>query len=184
MAILLQYIELHIVDWRRYLRIEKQLTLSNEFDFDHVLNEMIKSKVNGLSLPAMDKTDLKQYVGVMTLDDRQQIYRKIQELITKYPRVCSGKRKMEPAMDDANEPPKKKIKLESITTDKSRMHMSAKEVADWIGALGPAYKQYMNRFIEDAIDGCLMNELDERSLSEIVTQRIHGKKIMREWNEL
>eukprot|EP01083_Nonionella_stella_P011000 31259_1 len=38
-----------IVCWIKYLKLEKQLNLSDEFDFDHILNEMIKSKMNGLS---------------------------------------------------------------------------------------------------------------------------------------
>eukprot|EP01083_Nonionella_stella_P276733 940559_1 len=59
-----------IICWIKYLKLQKQLTLSDAFDFDHVLNEMIKSKMNGLSLKTIDKSDLKT-VGVMTLDDRR-----------------------------------------------------------------------------------------------------------------
>eukprot|EP01083_Nonionella_stella_P170604 580948_1 len=144
-----------IIDWIKYLNVRKQLALSNEFDFDHVLNEMIRSKMNGLLLPNMDKTDLKT-VGVMALGDRRQIDRKFQELISKYPRACD---------------------IDHTMSAKS----TAKEVADWVVTLGPAYKQYMDRFIADAIDGCLMHELDEESLGEIVTNKIHIKKIMRQW---
>eukprot|EP01083_Nonionella_stella_P210324 761540_1 len=73
-----------IINWLKYLHIRNELTLCNEFDFDNVLNEMIKSKMNGLSLATIDKTDLKT-VGVMALNDRQQIYHKINELMAKYP---------------------------------------------------------------------------------------------------
>eukprot|EP01083_Nonionella_stella_P269354 911252_1 len=70
----------------KYLKLQQQLTLSNEFDFDHVLNEMIKSKMNGLSFINIDKSDLKT-VGVMTLDDRRQIYHRINELMAKFPHM-------------------------------------------------------------------------------------------------
>eukprot|EP01083_Nonionella_stella_P000697 1979_1 len=58
-----------IICWIKYLKVQKQLILSNEFDFDYVLNGMIKSKMNGLSLKSIGKSDLKT-VGVMKLDDR------------------------------------------------------------------------------------------------------------------
>eukprot|EP01083_Nonionella_stella_P160393 524304_1 len=48
-----------IIGWIKYLKLQKQLTLSNEFDFDHVLNEMATSKMNGLSLATVDKSVLK-----------------------------------------------------------------------------------------------------------------------------
>eukprot|EP01083_Nonionella_stella_P167054 560460_1 len=122
---------------------------------------------------------LEQRIDGMTSGDRQQIY----------PRAGNSantnngrKRKLEQENDNSNEPPKKKLKLDSNVKDKSKM--SAKEVADWMGALGPAYQQYMDRCIDDAIDGCLMNELDEQSLTEIVTNKIHIKKIIIGWNKL
>eukprot|EP01083_Nonionella_stella_P270394 915604_1 len=113
-------------------------------------------------------TDVEQRI-VITLDDLLQIHpRSANSANTNNGR----KRKVEQVNDDnSNEPPKKKHKLASNVKDKSKM--SAKEVADWMGALGPAYKQYMDRCIDDAIDGCLMNELDEQSLTEIVTNKIH-----------
>eukprot|EP01083_Nonionella_stella_P268578 908015_1 len=122
---------------------------------------------------------LEQRIDGMAFGDRQQIY----------PRASNSantnngrKRKVEQENDNSNEPPKKKHKLDSNVKDKSKM--SAKEVADWMGALGPAYQQYMDRCIDDAIDGCLMNELDEQSLTEIVTNKIHIKKIIIGWNKL
>eukprot|EP01083_Nonionella_stella_P176249 616155_1 len=49
----------------------------------------------GLSLKSIDKSDLKT-VGVMTLDDRQQIYHKIHELKAKYPHIHQNARSAQP----------------------------------------------------------------------------------------
>eukprot|EP01083_Nonionella_stella_P225956 802897_1 len=73
-----------IICWFKYLQIQNELMLSNEFDFECVLNEMVKSKMNGLSFTSIDKSDLKT-IGVTTLNDRQQIYHKINTLMAKYP---------------------------------------------------------------------------------------------------
>eukprot|EP01083_Nonionella_stella_P013553 38157_1 len=73
-----------IICWLKYLQIQNELILSNEFDFDFVLNEMIKSKMNGLSFATIDKSDLKT-IGVLALDDRQQMYHTINALMVKYP---------------------------------------------------------------------------------------------------
>eukprot|EP01083_Nonionella_stella_P105331 302946_1 len=91
----------------------------------------------------------------------------------------SGKRKLQNA-NDVNKPQLKKRKLNS--KDKSKM--SAKDVANWIGSLGNAYKQYVNPCIDNAIDGSLMDELNEDSLSDMVANKIHRKKIMLEWYKL
>eukprot|EP01083_Nonionella_stella_P276700 940329_1 len=68
--------------------MQNELTLSDEFDFDLVLKEMNQSKMNGLSLAKIDKLDLKT-IGVMSLNDRQQIFQKIIALMTKYPHQSS-----------------------------------------------------------------------------------------------
>eukprot|EP01083_Nonionella_stella_P167053 560459_1 len=145
------------------------------------LTTYVEKLVNDFQSLKQQLTDVEERIDGMALDHRQQI--------TTYPRASNSantnngrKRKLEQENDNSNEPPRKKLRLDSNVKDKSKM--SAKEVADWMGALGPAYKQYMDRCIEHAIDGCLMNELDEQSLTEIVTNKIHIKKIIIGWNKL
>eukprot|EP01083_Nonionella_stella_P231104 816318_1 len=97
--------------------------------------------------------------------------------------VKTGKRKLKDIQNDdndLNEPQHKKSKLNSENKPK----MSVKEVAKWMGSLGSAYKQYIKPCIENGIDGSLMDELNEDSLSDMVANKIHRKKIMLEWYKL
>eukprot|EP01083_Nonionella_stella_P100332 282840_1 len=95
----------------------------------------------------------------------------------------TGKRKLKDMQNDdndLNEPQLKKPKFNS----KNKSKMSTKEVSNWIGSLGSAYKQYVKPCIENAIDGSLLDELNEDSLSDMITNKIHRKKIMLEWYKL
>eukprot|EP01083_Nonionella_stella_P028821 79423_1 len=62
-----------IICWIKCLQIQNELTLSDDFDFDHVLNEMKRCKMSGLSWTNMNQSDVKLNVDVMNVADRQQI---------------------------------------------------------------------------------------------------------------
>eukprot|EP01083_Nonionella_stella_P046662 124910_1 len=74
-----------IVCWISYLSSKNELTLSNNTN----LEIMKKSKMNGESLVGVHKSDLTS-VGFDNLNDVQQIYQKISELISKYPQRNDG----------------------------------------------------------------------------------------------
>eukprot|EP01083_Nonionella_stella_P207185 752901_1 len=46
-----------IICWIKCLQIQNELTLSDDFDFDHVLNEMKRCKMSGLSWTNMNQSD-------------------------------------------------------------------------------------------------------------------------------
>eukprot|EP01084_Bolivina_argentea_P079366 143982_1 len=104
--------------------------------------------------------------------------------------ISSGgrKRKLDDSSNSSQPPPKKRkiepkpIKVEPNDRVKSRM--SVEQVADWICSLGQAYAQYKKTWIEDGIDGLLMDSLNEDLLCDMVTKKIHAKKIALEWANL
>ena len=61
---------------------------------------------------------------------------------------------------------------------------TAKQCADWLGDLGPVYKQYRQAFVDNGIDGEFMGELDDELLSEIVPWYPHRTEILSAWNKL
>eukprot|EP01083_Nonionella_stella_P197102 724857_1 len=61
---------------------------------------------------------------------------------------------------------------------------SEKDCAKWVGSLGNAYKQYMESFIHNGIDGGLLGELDHDDLKIITHLKLHRKKILMAWRQL
>lgn len=75
-----------IIIWIRYLIAENKLVLSQNIDLIEIEEEMKKCGVNGMWFERMDKNELK-LIGFSTLNDRQQIYDKIQDLLSSYPNM-------------------------------------------------------------------------------------------------
>eukprot|EP01083_Nonionella_stella_P015354 42955_1 len=61
---------------------------------------------------------------------------------------------------------------------------SADDCAKWVGSLGNAYKQYMESFVHNGIDGDLLNELDHDTLKEVIPLKLHRTKILMAWHKV
>ena len=61
---------------------------------------------------------------------------------------------------------------------------SKEQCSDWVGNLGAVYKQYMQAFVDNGIDGEFLGELDDDTLKEIVPSALHRKKILSAWGKL
>eukprot|EP01083_Nonionella_stella_P021418 59410_1 len=81
--------------------------------------------------------------------------------------------------DEQRERPKKKRKL-----NKSKNDWNTEEVAEWLKSLGQSYHQYVQEFVDARVDGDLLSVLDEQSLSDTVTTKLHRKKIIFAWRKL
>eukprot|EP01083_Nonionella_stella_P039887 108497_1 len=105
-----------------------------------------------------------------------------------------NKRKRNGAMDDELPKKKRKIVLKIKRREKGSMDMalnkiekrkwSTNDCAQWIGSLGNSYRQYTQLFIDNGVDGMLLNQLDDDVLKEIVKSRIHRMKVLSSWNQL
>ena len=73
-----------IIDWINYLCIENKISLSSNCKLSEIEKELKKCGFNGTWFHRIDKNELK-LIGFNVLNDRQQIYGKIHELISKYP---------------------------------------------------------------------------------------------------
>ena len=73
----------HIINWINYLCIENKISLSSSCNLSEIEQELKKCGFNGAWFGSIDKNELK-LVGFNVLNDRQQIYDRIHELISKY----------------------------------------------------------------------------------------------------
>eukprot|EP01083_Nonionella_stella_P188740 696394_1 len=74
--------------------------------------------------------------------------------------------------------------MDTALNETDKRKWSANDCAQWIGGLGNSYKQYMETFIDNAIDGVLLSQLDDEALKEIVQSRLHRMKILSTWHQL
>eukprot|EP01083_Nonionella_stella_P092463 258876_1 len=95
----------------------------------------------------------------------------------------SKRKRMDTDDENADEHrPKKKMKL-----SKTKIEWNTIQVSEWISSLGNDYHQYSIKFVNAGVDGALLShlsELDEDSLSDIVTKKLHRIKIMFAWGKL
>eukprot|EP01083_Nonionella_stella_P205854 749249_1 len=77
------------------------------------------------------------------------------------------------------ERPTKRRKL-----NKSKIDWNTEDVSEWLKSLGKHYHQYATEFVDSGVDGGLLNGLDEESLADIVTNKVHLKKIIFSWRKL
>merc|ERR1712113_570136 len=61
---------------------------------------------------------------------------------------------------------------------------TAKQCSEWVGSLGDKYKQYVDAFVDNGVDGELLGEIADEELKEIVASGLHRKKILTAWNKL
>eukprot|EP00912_Choanoflagellata_sp_UC4_P000098 UC4_evm5s67 len=63
---------------------------------------------------------------------------------------------------------------------------TAREVADHISSLGPAYGQYAKNFVDNGVDGSMIGDLSDADLSSDlgVVSGLHRKKILKELEKL
>eukprot|EP01083_Nonionella_stella_P202254 739045_1 len=65
------------------------------------------------------------------------------------------------------------------------MKWSAQQVSEWIGSIGDEYKQYVQEFVDNDIDGKFMNEIGDDELKEMeINLELHRKTIMSAWSKL
>lgn len=62
------------------------------------------------------------------------------------------------------------------------------ECSQWVKSLGPAYKPYGQLFLDNGVDGDLLSDEEPKELQEmlqnITPNKLHLKKIIKEWNKL
>eukprot|EP01084_Bolivina_argentea_P079520 144240_1 len=73
-----------ITCWIQYLVHDNKVTFSKDVQLDEIKKEMKSMKTTGKSLEEIEKTDLKLF-GFTVFDDITQIYKRIRELVFKYP---------------------------------------------------------------------------------------------------
>ncbi len=75
-----------IICWIKYLIHDKKIQLSKDVDLQKIEREMNMQKITGKSLEEMEKNDLKLF-GFVVFDDMKQLYKRIRELVSKYPDI-------------------------------------------------------------------------------------------------
>ena len=60
--------------------------------------------------------------------------------------------------------------------DKSKWNES--DCSQWVGSLGEKYKQYIDVFVENAVDGDLLCAVNDEELKDIVSSGLHRRKIL------
>eukprot|EP01084_Bolivina_argentea_P227910 384998_1 len=67
---------------------------------------------------------------------------------------------------------------------KSKLEWTANDCAKWIGKFPNQYTRYKNLFIDEGINGMLLDELNYDDLGEFIQKKLHVKKILFEWKRL
>eukprot|EP01083_Nonionella_stella_P269486 911877_1 len=73
-----------IMCWIQYLVHDNKVTFSKQVQLDEIKKEMKSMETTGKSLEEIEKTDLKLF-GFTVFDDITQLYKRIRELVSKYP---------------------------------------------------------------------------------------------------
>merc|ERR1712228_122728 len=102
-----------------------------------------------------------------------------------------------PSQSHSQSPQKQQPKLENIDAkseeivaekwtapNEPKSKWSENECSQWVGSLGDKYKQYVDAFVENGVDGNLLNEVTDEDLKDIVKLGLHRKKILTAWNKL
>merc|ERR1712113_965104 len=70
----------------------------------------------------------------------------------------------------------------------NKSEWTLEECSEWVRSLGNAYSAYGQVFIDNGVDGSLLSDenVDElqEMLQEVVKNKLHLKKIIKEWNKM
>merc|ERR1712228_196532 len=75
-----------IICWFKYLIHDNKLRLSKEFNLKIVEQKMMEQQMKGVLLNTLDRNDLKP-MGIVSISDRIQTYKRIRALVEKYPNL-------------------------------------------------------------------------------------------------
>jgi len=71
---------------------------------------------------------------------------------------------------------------------KDKSQWSCEECSEWVQSLGKAYSPYGQVFIDNGVDGSLLSDENpeelQEMLQEIMSNKLHLKKIIKEWNKV
>merc|ERR1712048_912123 len=90
---------------------------------------------------------------------------------------------------DSQSPPQQQQQIEQQPKEEEpqiieKKKWTAKQCSEWVGSLGDKYKQYIDAFVDNGVDGELLGEIADEELKEIVASGLHRKKILTAWNKL